>query len=47
MAADYPTMSTAEIRSAYLNFFEERGNKLYASSSLVPTTPRCFSPTPV
>ena len=39
MAADYPTMSTAEIRSAYLNFFEERGNKLYASSSLVPDDP--------
>ena len=25
MAADYPTMTTAEIRSAYLNFFEKIG----------------------
>ena len=39
MTADYPTMTTAEIRSAYLKFFEERGNKLYPSSSLVPDDP--------
>lgn len=39
MTADYPTMTTAEIRSAYLSFFEERGNKLYPSSSLVPDDP--------
>ena len=39
MIADYPTMTTAEIRSAYLSFFEERGNKLYPSSSLVPDDP--------
>ena len=34
--ADFPTMTTAEIRSTFLNFFEERGLKLYPSSSLVP-----------
>ena len=39
MTADYPTMTTAEIRSAYLSFFEEHGNKLYPSSSLVPDDP--------
>lgn len=39
MTADYPTMTTAEIRSVYLSFFEERGNKLYPSSSLVPDDP--------
>ena len=39
MTADYPTMTTAEISSAYLSFFEERGNKLYPSSSLVPDDP--------
>lgn len=39
MTADYPIMTTAEIRSAYLSFFEERGNKLYPSSSLVPDDP--------
>ncbi|WP_102337532.1 alanine--tRNA ligase [Collinsella provencensis] len=39
MAADYPTMTTAEIRSAYLNFFVEKGCKLYPSSSLVPDDP--------
>ena len=39
MTVDYPTMTTAEIRSAYLSFFEERGNKLYPSSSLVPDDP--------
>ena len=37
--ADFPTMTTAEIRSAFLNFFEERGLKLYPSSSLVPEDP--------
>lgn len=39
MAADYPTMTTAEIRSAYLNFFEGKGCRLYPSSSLVPDDP--------
>ena len=39
MTADYPTMTTAEIRSAYLNFFKEKGCKLYPSSSLVPDDP--------
>ncbi|MDO4437075.1 MAG: alanine--tRNA ligase [Coriobacteriaceae bacterium] len=39
MVADYPTMTTAEIRSAYLNFFESKGCKLYPSSSLVPDDP--------
>ena len=39
MSADYPTMTTAEIRSAYLNFFKEKGCKLYPSSSLVPDDP--------
>ena len=28
MSADYPSMTTAEIRSKFLNFFEERGLKL-------------------
>lgn len=39
MSAEYPTMTTAEIRSAYLNFFESKGCKLYPSSSLVPDDP--------
>lgn len=39
MAADFPSMTTAEIRSAFLSFFEERGCKLYPSSSLVPDDP--------
>ena len=39
MAADYPSMTTAEIRSAYLKFFEDKGCKLYPSSSLVPDDP--------
>ena len=39
MTADFPTMTTAEIRSAFLNFFQERGLKLYPSSSLVPDDP--------
>ena len=39
MAADFPSMTTAEIRSAFLKFFEERGCKLYPSSSLVPDDP--------
>ena len=38
-AADFPTMTTAEIRSAFLSFFEERGCKLFPSSSLVPDDP--------
>ena len=32
-------MTTAEIRSAFLGFFEERGLKLFPSSSLVPDDP--------
>ena len=39
MSADFPSMTTAEIRSTFLNFFEERGLKLYPSSSLVPDDP--------
>ena len=37
--ADFPTMTTAEIRSTFLSFFEERALKLYPSSSLVPDDP--------
>ena len=37
--ADFPTMTTAEIRSAYLKFFQDRGCKLFPSSSLVPDDP--------
>lgn len=39
MSADFPSMTTAEIRSAFLSFFQERGCKLYPSSSLVPDDP--------
>ncbi len=39
MAADYPTMSTAQIRAANSKIFEVRGNKQYASSSHVPDDP--------
>ena len=39
MTPDFPTMTTAEIRSKFLKFFEERGLKLYPSSSLVPDDP--------
>ena len=39
MSAYYTSMTTAEIRSKFLNFFEERGLKLYPSSSLVPDDP--------
>ncbi len=39
MCADVPTMTTAEIRSAFLNFFEQKGCKLYPSSSLIPDDP--------
>lgn len=39
MTTEFPSMTTAEIRSAFLNFFEERGLKLYPSSSLVPDDP--------
>ncbi|WP_239462996.1 alanine--tRNA ligase [Collinsella intestinalis] len=38
-AADFPMMTTAEIRSAFLTFFEERGCKLFPSSSLIPDDP--------
>ena len=36
---DYKTMTTAEIRADFLHFFEEKGCKLYASSSLIPEDP--------
>lgn len=39
MSADYKTMTTAEIRDSFLRFFEGKGCKLYASSSLVPEDP--------
>ena len=39
MAADVPSMTTSEIRSAFLTFFEERGCKLFPSSSLIPDDP--------
>ncbi|MBY4798097.1 alanine--tRNA ligase [Collinsella sp. AGMB00827] len=39
MCEDHPTMTTAEIRSAFLTFFEERGCKAYPSSSLIPDDP--------
>ena len=38
-AADYKTMTTAEIREDFLRFFESKGCKLYPSSSLVPDDP--------
>ncbi len=38
-AADFPTMTTSEIRSAFLKFFEDRGCKLFPSSSLIPDDP--------
>lgn len=37
--ADYKTMTTAQIREDFLRFFEEKGCKLYPSSSLVPEDP--------
>ena len=37
--ADYKTMTTVEIREDFLRFFEEKGCKLYPSSSLVPDDP--------
>ena len=39
MTPDFPTMTTAEIRSKFLKFFEDRGLKRYPSSSLVPDDP--------
>ena len=39
MSAEHPTMTTAKIRSAFLKFFEDRGCKLFPSSSLVPDDP--------
>lgn len=39
MSADYKTLTTAEIRSSFLRFFEGKGCKLYPSSSLVPDDP--------
>ena len=32
-------MTTAEIREAYLRYFEEKGNKRMPSSSLIPDDP--------
>ncbi len=40
MSADYPSMTTAEIRSKFLNFFEERG---LALSFFVPRSRRSFA----
>ncbi len=37
--ADIPSMTTAEIRSAFLSFFEQRGCKVFPSSSLIPDDP--------
>ncbi|MDD5799392.1 MAG: alanine--tRNA ligase-related protein, partial [Coriobacteriales bacterium] len=37
--SDYKTMTTAEIREDFLKFFEDKGCKLYPSSSLVPDDP--------
>ncbi|MBM6756330.1 alanine--tRNA ligase [Collinsella tanakaei] len=39
MTAEVPTMTTAEIRSAFLKFFEDRGCKLFPSSPLIPDDP--------
>ena len=39
MTAQVPTMTTAEIRSAFLKFFEDRGCKLFPSSPLIPDDP--------
>ena len=38
-AADYKTLTTAQIREDFLKFFEAKGCKLCASSSLVPDDP--------
>lgn len=37
--SDYKTMTTAEIREDFLDFFESKGCKKYPSSSLVPSDP--------
>ena len=37
--ADVPFMSTDEIRSSFLEFFESKGCAVYASSSLIPDDP--------
>ena len=39
MTPDFPTLTTAEIRAKFLQFFEDRGLKRYPSSSLVPDDP--------
>ena len=39
MPADIKPMSSAEIRSTFLKFFEERGCKVFPSSSLIPDDP--------
>lgn len=36
---DFPTLTTAEIREKYLSFFEKKGCKRVASSSLIPDDP--------
>lgn len=37
--ADFPTMSTAQIRSSFLDFFKDHGCVVFPSSSLVPEDP--------
>ena len=37
--ASLPSLTGAEIRAKFLNFFEERGHKVMPSASLVPTDP--------
>ena len=39
MPADIKPMTSAEIRSTFLKFFEERGCKVFPSSSLIPDDP--------
>ena len=38
-ALDFPTMTTAEIRSGFLEFFHDKGCEVFESSSLVPDDP--------
>ncbi len=37
--ASLPSLTGAEIRAKFLNFFEERGHKVMPSASLVPDDP--------
>ncbi|MFN7295592.1 MAG: alanine--tRNA ligase-related protein, partial [Pseudanabaena sp.] len=37
--ASLPSLTGAEIRAKFLNFFEERGHKVMPSASLVPADP--------